>query len=45
MSNPSGIKTWHHDTYDAISPARPELSAAGKTVVITGAVSTHGSVS
>lgn len=27
---------FHHSTYPAISPARPELSAAGKTVLITG---------
>ncbi|KAM0426283.1 hypothetical protein ACHAPT_008323 [Fusarium lateritium] len=32
----SFTKTWHNDTYPAISPARPELSAAGKHVVITG---------
>ncbi|KAJ4160099.1 hypothetical protein NW754_003223 [Fusarium falciforme] len=29
-------KTWHNDTYPAISPTRPELSVAGKHVVITG---------
>ncbi|KAI1660194.1 hypothetical protein F4813DRAFT_316262 [Daldinia decipiens] len=34
---PSPTSTWHNDTYAAISPKRPELSAAGKTVVITGA--------
>ncbi|KAI2780740.1 short chain dehydrogenase [Daldinia loculata] len=34
---PSPTPTWHNDTYAAISPKRPELSAAGKTVVITGA--------
>ncbi|RDW92836.1 uncharacterized protein DSM5745_00158 [Aspergillus mulundensis] len=33
---PSLTKTWHNDTYAAISPTRPELSAAGKTVIITG---------
>lgn len=36
---PSFTSTWHNDTYPAISPTRPELSAAGKTVIITGAVS------
>lgn len=29
-------KTYHHSTYDAISPTRPELSTAGKVVFITG---------
>lgn len=29
-------KTFHHSTYPAIAPTRPELSAAGKTVLITG---------
>ncbi|KAI9643580.1 hypothetical protein NHQ30_008201 [Ciborinia camelliae] len=28
--------TWHNDTYESISPSRPELSVAGKTVVIIG---------
>ena len=28
--------TYHHSSYPAISPARPELSVAGKTVLITG---------
>ncbi|KAJ5144379.1 hypothetical protein N7476_004818 [Penicillium atrosanguineum] len=32
----SFTKTWHNDTYPAISPTRPELSTAGKNVVITG---------
>ena len=32
----SPVKTWHNDTYPAISPTRPELSAHGKRVVITG---------
>ena len=31
-------KTWHHKTYPAISPSNPSLSAAGKTVFITGAL-------
>ncbi|KAL8949010.1 MAG: hypothetical protein Q9222_004850 [Ikaeria aurantiellina] len=34
---PSLTKTWRQDTYPSISPSRPELSADGKTVVITGA--------
>ncbi|KAH6603582.1 hypothetical protein Trco_008357 [Trichoderma cornu-damae] len=34
---PSATPTWRNDTYAAISPTRPELSASGKTVVITGA--------
>ncbi|KAL7621680.1 hypothetical protein AAE478_009007 [Parahypoxylon ruwenzoriense] len=32
---PSPTSTWHNDTYASISPQRPELGAAGKTVVIT----------
>ena len=36
---PSPVPTWHNDTYGAISPQRAELSSAGKTVIITGAVS------
>lgn len=36
---PSLTSTWHNDTYPSISPSRPELSVAGKTVVIAGAVS------
>lgn len=39
---PSATPSWHNDTYSAISPQRPELSAAGKTVVITGAGSGIG---
>jgi NAD(P)-dependent dehydrogenase (short-subunit alcohol dehydrogenase family) len=34
---PSFTKTFHRDAYPEISPTRPELSAAGKVVVITGA--------
>ncbi|KAI1372380.1 NAD(P)-binding protein [Hypoxylon crocopeplum] len=30
------LKTIHDDTYPAISPSRPELSQAGRTVLITG---------
>jgi NAD(P)-dependent dehydrogenase (short-subunit alcohol dehydrogenase family) len=29
-------KTWHTTPYDFISPTRPELSAAGRNVVVTG---------
>lgn len=29
-------KVAHHDTYERISPTRPELSVQGKTVVVTG---------
>lgn len=32
----SFTKTYHHKPYPHISPTRPELSAAGKNVVITG---------
>ncbi|KAK8073685.1 NAD(P)-binding protein [Apiospora phragmitis] len=34
--------TWRNDTYDSISPSRPELSVADKTVVIVGAGSGIG---
>jgi NAD(P)-dependent dehydrogenase (short-subunit alcohol dehydrogenase family) len=33
---PSPTKTYHKRAYPSIDPARPELSAAGKTVLITG---------
>lgn len=33
---PSPSHTWHDDTYPSLSPTRPELSAKGKTVVVTG---------
>ena len=33
---PSPTSKWHSKTYDSISPSRPELSAKGKTVVVTG---------
>jgi NAD(P)-dependent dehydrogenase (short-subunit alcohol dehydrogenase family) len=33
---PSATKKWHSNTYPSISPTRPELSAKGKTVLITG---------
>lgn len=32
----SFTKTWHSKPYSFISPTRPELSAAGKNVVVTG---------
>ena len=33
---PSPTSTWRTKTYQSISPTRPELSAKGKTVVVTG---------
>lgn len=33
---PSPTSTWHDNTYPSLSPSRPELSAKGKIVVITG---------
>ncbi|KAK8203603.1 hypothetical protein M8818_005253 [Zalaria obscura] len=33
---PTFTQTYHHAPYAAISPSRPELSAAGKVVVVTG---------
>lgn len=33
---PSPVKEWHNDTYASIDPKRPELSAKGKKIVITG---------
>lgn len=33
---PSLTKAWHSKAYPAIDPTRPELSAKGKTIVITG---------
>ncbi len=32
----SFTKSWHKTPYPAISPARPELKASGKNVVVTG---------
>lgn len=32
----SFTKTWHSEPYPFISPSRPELSAAGKNIVVTG---------
>jgi NAD(P)-dependent dehydrogenase (short-subunit alcohol dehydrogenase family) len=33
---PSPVKAWHNNTYPSLSPSRPELSAKGKNVLITG---------
>lgn len=33
---PCPTKTWHNDTYAEIDPTRPELSAKGKRIIITG---------
>jgi NAD(P)-dependent dehydrogenase (short-subunit alcohol dehydrogenase family) len=33
---PSPTTKWHTETYQSISPTRPELSARGRTVVVTG---------
>jgi NAD(P)-dependent dehydrogenase (short-subunit alcohol dehydrogenase family) len=33
---PSPTTKWHTTAYESISPSRPELSAKGKTLVITG---------
>ncbi|RYP09688.1 hypothetical protein DL764_001114 [Monosporascus ibericus] len=39
---PCPTATWHNDTYESISPLRPELNAAGKTVIVVGAGSGIG---
>ncbi len=36
MSLPSPTTVFHHEPYAAIDPRRPELSTAGKNVVVTG---------
>lgn len=33
---PSATTKWHDNTYPTLSPSRPELSAKGKSVLITG---------
>ena len=33
---PAPVTEWRNETYDAIDPKNPELSMAGKTIVITG---------
>lgn len=38
-------KTIRRDPYDAISPTNPELSAAGKVIIITGGGTGLGAVS
>jgi NADP-dependent 3-hydroxy acid dehydrogenase YdfG len=34
---PAPVAEWHNDTYETINPKRPELSQAGKVIVISGA--------
>jgi NAD(P)-dependent dehydrogenase (short-subunit alcohol dehydrogenase family) len=36
FSFPSFTKTYHKSSYPAIDPTKPELSAKGKTVIVTG---------
>jgi NAD(P)-dependent dehydrogenase (short-subunit alcohol dehydrogenase family) len=36
MSFPGPTPTYHHKPYPAIDPTRPELSAKGKSIVVTG---------
>lgn len=36
LALPSFTKTWHSEPYPFIDPTRPELSAEGKNIVITG---------
>ena len=33
---PAPVAEWRNDTYPSISPSRPELSAKGKRIVVTG---------
>jgi NADP-dependent 3-hydroxy acid dehydrogenase YdfG len=33
---PSPVAEWRNDTYPAIDPTRPELSAKGKKIIVTG---------
>lgn len=42
MAFPSFTKTYHTAFYDALSPTRPEVSTAGKVVLITGGGSGMG---
>ncbi|KAH6684999.1 hypothetical protein F5X68DRAFT_136546 [Plectosphaerella plurivora] len=42
MSFPPYTKVFHHATYSGIDPSRPELSTAGKVIVITGGGSGMG---
>jgi NAD(P)-dependent dehydrogenase (short-subunit alcohol dehydrogenase family) len=39
---PAPVTEWHNDTYPAIHPTRPELSQAGRTIVVSGAGSGIG---
>ena len=39
---PTLTAEWYNDTYDSINPRRPELSAKGKSVIVTGAGSGIG---
>lgn len=41
---PSPTATWHNDTYSGIDPSNSALSQAGKTIIITGAVSSYGTL-
>lgn len=36
---PSLTPTWHNDVYSTIEYTNPSLTQAGKTIIITGAVS------
>lgn len=36
LQSPDFIKTTHKKPYEALSPTRPELSQAGRTVLVTG---------
>ena len=36
MAYPAPTATYHHKPYPAIDPTRPELSAEGKSIVVTG---------
>lgn len=42
MALPSPVKTFHTTSYSDISPSRPELSTAGKVVILTGGGSGAG---
>ena len=39
---PAPVSEWHNDSYNAISPKRPELSQADRNIVVTGAGSGIG---
>ena len=42
MPQPSFTETYHHSPYSAIDPTRPELSAKGKVILVSGAGSGVG---